>query len=59
MCKKPIAKTVCAILFLTGLIFIAVYTKSVADYKTATYILLPARAMSSRAVPNFNSVPKT
>ena len=35
MCKKPIAKTVCAILFLTGLIFIAVYTKSVADYKRA------------------------
>lgn len=35
MCKKPIAKTVCAILFLTGLIFIAVYLKSVADYKRA------------------------
>lgn len=35
MCKKPIAKTVCAILFLTSLIFIAVYTKSVADYKRA------------------------
>ena len=35
MCKKPIAKTVCAILFLTGLIFMAVYLKSVADYKKA------------------------
>lgn len=35
MCKKPIAKTVCAILFLTGLIFMAVYLKSVADYKRA------------------------